>query len=218
MARKYVFADESGDFNFSRHQSASRYFILATVTVPDCSLGQALLELRRELAWEGQGLDTEFHATQDLQAIRDRVFPLLMAHPFRLDVTLLEKAKAKPSIRPTEPRFYQYAWYLHWKYVAPRVISKNDEVLVVSASVGTKKQRAAFRAAVLDVAAQFTPAARFQVACWSAASEPCLQVVDYCAWAVQRYREAGDDRSYKIIRPRIASEFAPFAVGTVTYY
>lgn len=121
-------------------------------------------------------------------------------------------------IRPTDQRFYQYAWYLHLKYVAPRVIARDDEVLVVSASVGTRKQRAAFRAAVLDVAWQVMPTARFQVACWSAASDPCLQVADYCAWAVQLLWERGDDRSYRIIKPKIRSEFAPFTVGTVTYY
>jgi hypothetical protein len=218
LARKYVFADESGDFNFSRHPSASRYFILVTVTVPDCSAGQALLDLRRELAWEGHGLDTEFHATEDKQAVRDRVFALLTGQAFRLDVTLLEKSKARPSIRVTEQRFYQMAWYLHMKYVAPRAIAQGDQVMVVGASLGTKKQRAGFRAAVQDVSHQVVPAATLRVASWAAASEPCLQVADYCAWAVQRKWEGGDDRSYRLIAGKIASEFAPFAVGTEQYY
>ncbi len=173
---------------------------------------------RHTTPWEGYGLETEFHATKDLQAIRDRVFALLAAHPFRLDITLLEKVKAKPSIRTTKPRFYQYAWFLHWKYVAPQVINSDDEVLVVSASVGTKNERAAFRAAVLDVAQQFTPTAHLQVAAWTAASDPCLQVADYCARGQCLYWERADDRSYVLIKDRIHSEFAPFAIGTVDYY
>jgi hypothetical protein len=60
-------------------------------------------------------------------------------------VTLLE-GKSKPSISTNDPRFYQYAWYLHWKYAAPGVI-KNDEVLVAGASKPTGTARGA-RAAV----------------------------------------------------------------------
>jgi hypothetical protein len=57
MSRVFVFADEAGNFDFSRRAGASKYFILVTITLPDCSAGLALLELRRELAWEGMGLD-----------------------------------------------------------------------------------------------------------------------------------------------------------------
>jgi hypothetical protein len=218
VARRYLFADESGNFDFSRGPSASRFFILVTVTLPDCEIGQALLDLRRELAWEGHGLETEFHATKDLQVVRDRVFALLASRDFRIDVTLLEKSKAKPSIRTMDERFYQLAWFLHMKYVAPLVIKPGDEVLVVGASLGTKKQRAGFRAAVLDVAGQVLSTSRFQVASWASVSDPCLQVADYCAWAVQRRWEKGDDRSYRIIAPKIRTEFAAFASGTTHYY
>lgn len=55
----YLFADESGNFDFSRGRGASRYFILTTVTLADTVPGDALLALRRELAWNGVGLDTE---------------------------------------------------------------------------------------------------------------------------------------------------------------
>jgi hypothetical protein len=48
----YVFADEAGNFDFSSNPGASRYFILTTVTLSgDCSLGDDLMRLRRELAW-----------------------------------------------------------------------------------------------------------------------------------------------------------------------
>lgn len=53
MRRIHVFADEAGDFNFSVAPGASRYFILTTVTLEDCSVGDTLLALRRQLAWEG---------------------------------------------------------------------------------------------------------------------------------------------------------------------
>jgi hypothetical protein len=58
MGRVYVFADEAGNFDFPRASGATRYFILGTITTSDASAGEALLDLRRELAWEGVGLAT----------------------------------------------------------------------------------------------------------------------------------------------------------------
>ena len=54
MARIHVFADEAGNFDFSSRSGASRYFILTTVTIGDFGAGDALLALRRQLAWEGE--------------------------------------------------------------------------------------------------------------------------------------------------------------------
>jgi len=218
MARKYVFADESGNFDFSRGTGASKYFILTTITAESCQVGDALLGLRRELAWQGLGLDSEFHATTDKQAVRDQVFQVLAKHDFRIDATILEKAKAKPTIRSSDERFYQMAWFLHMKYVAPRVIRDDDELLVVGASLGTKKRRAIFHAAVTDVIQQVSPTAISQVASWDAVSDPCLQAADYSAWAIQRKWESGDDRSYVLIAQKIRSEFEVFQLGRTLYY
>lgn len=179
------------------------------------------MELRRELAWNQMGLDTFFHASEDKQDIRDRVFPLLQEHHFRIDATILEKAKAQPQIRHSEEYFYQLAWYLHFKYVAPRITRLHyKELLVVSASVGTKKKRAGFRQAVDDVVSQVARSTTCRVACWDCASEPCLQIADYCCWAIQRkWESAGADiRSYDLIKDKIASEFVPFRGGKVSYY
>lgn len=155
MAKIHVFADESGNFDFSRTPGASRYFILTTVTMEDCSIGASMMGLRREMALAGDGLtNPEFHATTDEQAVRNRVFDVLGAHKFRVDATILDKAKAQPSIRPTSTRFYQMAWYLHMKFVVPRIVSAGDDLLVVSASIGKKAEKAAFHAAVTDVIGQ----------------------------------------------------------------
>jgi hypothetical protein len=220
MAMVYVFADESGNFDFSRKQGATTYFILTTVTMNDGAVAGALAHLRRELACDGIGLDGKpFHCAEEKQAVRDRVFQTLDAHSFRIDATILEKAKAQPQLRATEQRFYQYAWYFHMKYITRLICSANDRLLVVSASIGGKPTRVtAFRAAVSDVINQFSPAVDSHVAAWSAATEPGLQVADYCAWAIQRKWERGDSRSYDLIKAKIATEFAPFDAGQVRYY
>jgi len=213
-----VFADEPGNFDFSRGAGASKYFILVTVSAPDFGVGQALLDLRRQLAWRGVGLDTEFHATTDTQEVRDEVFQALATQAFRVDATILEKAKAQPSIRPTDERFYQMAWYLHMKHLAPRIVKEDDELFVIGASLGTKRRRGTFHRAVADVIVQVSPTTRFRVAAWNAVSDPCLQAADYCAWAIQRKWERGDARSHALIAPKLQSEFDVFRTGTIEYY
>lgn len=218
MARLYVYADESGDFNFSREPKASKYFVLTTVLLTDLTVGDDLLALRRELAWRGVDLPREFHATHDQQAVRDQVFQVIASHDFRVDVTILNKPKTKPYVRATATRFYKTAWFFHMKHIAPRIVAGGDELLVVAGSVGTKRKRKAFYGAVQDVIHQVSPSNSFQVAFWPAAVDPCLQVADYCCWAVQRKWEMSDERSYVIIKDRIRSEFDMFRIGTVEYY
>ncbi len=94
-----MFADEAGNFDFSRKKGASRYFILTTVTMDDCRTGDALAHLRRSLTWEGINLPQPFHATDDTPAVRDAVFDLLMRSPIRIDATVLEKRKAESHLQ-----------------------------------------------------------------------------------------------------------------------
>lgn len=218
MPRKYIFADESGNFDFSRAPSASRYFILTTVSVDDCSVGSALLELRRELAWRKVGLNSEFHATEDAQQVRDEVFAVLGGLNFRVDATILEKAKAQPHVRDPKERFYKIAWYYHLKHVAKRAACAHDELLVVGASVGIRKERGLFRDAVHEVVGQVAPMLDYRTAYWAAGSDPCLQVADYCSWAIQRKWERGDSRSYALIAKHICSEYELWKAGSRLYY
>jgi hypothetical protein len=64
-----LFADESGNFDFSRKSGASRYFILTSVTLLDCAtVNLRLHELRHQMAWEGHDHPGPFHAATDLFA------------------------------------------------------------------------------------------------------------------------------------------------------
>ena len=215
--RKYVFADEAGNFDFRDRTGASQFFILTTVTADSPDVGDDLLKLRRDLAWDGIALESNFHATEDAQAVRDQVFGVLVDHDFRIDTTILEKRKTQPHLASDKERFYKTAWYLHFKYIAPRITSSKTELLVVAAQIGTKKRRKAVRLEIEDVVAQSTMC-KWEVAFWPAESDPCLQVADYCCWAIQRKYEKADTRSYDLIKDKIKSEFRPYDVGTETYY
>lgn len=216
MGRVYLFSDEAGNFDFRTGRGATKYFILGTVVMTDTDVGHELIELRRELAWQGVGLESCFHATEDKQVVRDAVFDVLDGADFRADFTVFEKSKTQPH-RQNMEGFYKLAWFMHMKHVGPKVIGRRDEVLVVAASLGTKKRRRAIRLGIEDVISQVTPRP-WEVAFWPADSDPCLQVADYCTWAVQRKWEGGDDRSYKRIENKIATEYDIFWWGNHHYY
>jgi hypothetical protein len=63
--RHYFFVDEAGNLDFTRKQGSSRYFILTSVTMQNCSGADALRHLHRELVWDGLDVKTEFHATTE---------------------------------------------------------------------------------------------------------------------------------------------------------
>ena len=216
--RKYIYADEAGNFDFSNRAGATQYFILTTVLIEDHQVETDLLDLRRELVWEGHKLPHEFHATEDKQVVRDRVFDVLKNHDFRVDATILEKRKALPGITQREEDFYKYAWFYHMNYVAGRVVSEPDDLMVIASSIGTKAKLETFRYAVQEVINQTSPTRTIRVDMWPAAAEPCLQVADYCCWAIQRKWERGDDRSYDLIQSKICSEYELFRRDMTTYY
>ncbi|HET6748121.1 MAG TPA: DUF3800 domain-containing protein [Actinomycetes bacterium] len=218
MAHVYLFADEAGDFSFNAR--GSRFFVIGSVTMASCAIGNELLSLRRELTLQGR-VDqrfTEFHAAEDRQEIRDRVFRLLGAHDFRIDATILDKTKTLPRLAEDPLRFYKQAWYLHFQYVGPRVAGPKDDLLVVASALQVSRKKAVLGHAVRDVVEQIVEARSYRTAFWPAQSDPCLQVADYVTWAIQRKHERGDTRSYELIRDRLESEFQPFRVGTTTYY
>lgn len=218
-----LYADESGNFDFSRRQGASRYFVLTSVTLTseaDRALAAELRDLRFSLISRSLPLAASgcFHATEDKQVVRNEVFAVLQKHEFRIDATILEKSKAAPRIRPTDERFYQHAWYFHLKHVGPKVRPPGGNLLISAAALGTRAKKRQFREAVESVAAQVTGGGGLTPTSWEAKSELCLQVADYCCWAIARRWEREDPRSYDLIKAKIASEYDLFKRGKTHYY
>jgi hypothetical protein len=218
MAKRiHVFGDEGGDLTFAPPGNGiSRYFMIGTITLESCELGNHLLDLRRELAWKGIQLD-RFHATSDKQRVRDRVFAGLAVADFRFDVTILDKRKTFGYLRADPLRFYKTAWWLHLKYVAPQIVGPLDELLVVASSLQISNKKRLVHEAVADVVDQVSPTVVFHTAFAASMSDPCLQLADYMTWAVQRKYESSDTRSYDLVMHKIATEFQPYIGGQLQY-
>lgn len=218
MPKLYLFADESGCFSFTRGLNVSRYYIVCTVVMPSCEVGTSLLDLRRQLVWDKQPVSDYFHATTDKQVVRDAVFNLIMQADFTIQATIMEKAKAQPQTRISEEVFYQYGWNYHFQYSSKKYLGPDNELMITVASIGTKKKRIAFEDAVRTVVRQKIKRSQWVAAFWPCSTDPCLQIADYCTWAIQRKWERGDSRAYDIIKDRINYEFDLWSHGTIYYY
>lgn len=217
MARVFIFSDEAGDFTFRRVAGASNYFLVTTVTMSDCSVGDSLQALQRELAWQGIVIES-FHATNDFPRVRKKVYDLMAGADIRIDVTALEKPKTEPHISKDPWYFYKLASFLHFKYVVPRVATRSDDLMVVASALQMKKKKQALHAAVRDVVTQVSPTHRFVTAFLQNNTDPCLQLADYAAWAAQRKLERHDDMWFNMIAHKVRSVFEPFDSGPTTYY
>lgn len=213
----HIFADEAGNFDFS--PSGTRYFIVTAVTMRDCDIGAKLLALRHRLALEGYPLlEAGFHAAEDKQVVRDAVFALIATGGLDIDAVVLDKRKTEPRITADEGYFYQLAWHMLFKYIAPRRLERDDDLLLVASSLGTKARKVHFGRAIGAVVQQHAVCRHYVTASWSSASHPCLQVADYCGWAIQRAMERNDKRSLELIEGNVRSMFEPFSRSTTLYY
>ena len=220
--RNYIYADESGNFDFSGHQQATRYFMLVSVALEEnaiAPLENDLRHLQRELAWDGYALPKGFHATTDKQYVRNRVFDVLSRHGFRIDATIIEKRKVNPALHNTNERFYGFAWYAHLTGLVTALGGSYDELLITAASL-TSKMAEAFRSEVAIAERRLPANAVMKCDVADAASNPMLQVADYCAWALRRKweREPPDTRFHTRIRSKIVTEYDLLGNSSTRYY
>jgi hypothetical protein len=197
-----IWGDEAGNLDWGLN--GSKLFIVTTLITRSLSLGEELARLRRDLEQQGYELPDGFHATKDKQAVRDEVYKVLAAHDIRVDSTILTKANAYGYIKKDLDRFYKLAWYLHHKFVLPRVVPDAAQPFIAIATLDVKKRRQLHAEALRDVVGQCLPGRRVTCVHWASSSHPCLQAADYCSWAIQRWRESGDPRSYDLIRERLS--------------
>lgn len=218
MPSTFIFIDESGCFAFNRKPNVSRYYILCSVTMSSCEVTDDLTELRYKLSREGAYPNHYFHATADKQHVRDRVYEVIRKHDFSVQATIMEKSKAHESIRASRPHFYKTGFFHHFKNGVTPLVPNSSEAFLTTACLGSRKERAAFQDAVSDVVRQTRKQGSWTTDFVPSQANPCLQVADYCAWAIQRKWERDDTRSYDLIKDRITYEYDLWRNETVHHY
>lgn len=221
----YLYIDESGNFDFS--PKGSKYLILT------CAVMRREFEhldklssikydcLEHGLPKKKQGDSFEFHAAEDWQALRNKVFDVIEAIPdLGIYSIVIRKNRTNPSLRLPE-KLYPRAF--DWLLQDVRRIEGVDDsssIVVVTDSVNFKGKNDVLKASLLSYVDKeiATKGASCHLYQHRSCSDPNLQVVDYCSWAIQRYWEEDDDRSLDIIRSKIRHVGDPFKNGDTIYY
>jgi hypothetical protein len=196
----YLFIDEAGNFDFGH--SGTRYFLLAGVLMrrPFEHL-PALLDVKYDVLEEGLDLEY-FHASEDRQAVRDRVFGCLASHVGRMRLACVVACKAEMEEALRSPaRLYAAAFdQLVRDALRARALSAGEQLVVVTDSLPVRSGGAAVRRAVRATLKARTPdGASFRLLHHASRADVNLQVADYCAWAVYRKWERGDERSLRTL-------------------
>lgn len=214
MADVFVYADETGNFDYDAagKEGATAYFGFGTA-IFEGDHSDALWMghiLRATLETDGHGLPKGFHAKNDGWEIRSPMLSALALQTARIDATFLYKANAYDYVRARGWQgLYKYAWYMHLKYLCRYVLSPDDHLYVVVATLGTNKKQTLARQFVQDVCDQMPQ--DITLCIWDAATSWGLQVADYALWAVNRHLEGRELRAYdRDVAPLVKTCYTPW--------
>lgn len=215
----YLYFDEGGNFDFS--PTGSAYFAMTCVAMRrPFGAHAALLELKYDCLERELSIG-RFHAAEDKQAVRDRVFAAICAYlsDYHVYTVLIGKNKTNPTLRSDREIYTRvFTWLV--KYVCPReVTSTTDHVVAVTDALPVSKKKEAVRQALKSNLKQRMPSGcPYSLHHLESKCDLNLQIADYFNWAVGRKWELGDERSYRLIKSAILGERDLFASGTTTYY
>lgn len=217
----YIFLDESGDLTFS--PQGSKYFLLTGMSCFRPFHWHAdLVDYKFKMLEVAPEMDLErFHATSDLQTVRDGVYEILKFHQktFRVDSIVVQKNKAHLAVQSIE-RFYPMMLKILVKYIIEgHKQHEISQVIIITDSLPVKKERKAVIKGIKEALPfAFSKRTPYKILHWSSRSTLGLQAVDYCSWAI--YKKWTDDelRPFGMIEGSVHSQFDVFRNGRFTYY
>jgi len=234
----YIFLDESGNFDFS--SIGTKYFILTCISGTNPIKDRGIfLNLKYDILGEGEKQEY-FHATEDKQFVRDKVFNLIKKFKdFEIDSIVAQKNKTNWALyeeplfnkkiskknfiktKRVEEKFYEQIsltllQYVVRRYIAFKRIKPEKIIIIFDAVFNSKKQDFVIK----NLKKYFKQ--RFEIVPYinfhQVKADINCQLADYCGWALFRKWESDDIRSYNLIKEKISSEFPIFEKGETTYY
>jgi hypothetical protein len=219
MNPAYVFLDEGGNLDFSAN--GTTYFTITSVLkFRPFSTYAKITDLRYDLIETGLNIEY-FHASEDRQAVRDKVFEIIKndSSRFIVDSVIAEKRKTGPALQAPEKFYPQMLGYL-LRYVLGKLDYNNiPEVIVITDRLPVSKKKDIFEKSVKTTLKEMLPTdVKYRILHHDSKSACGLQVADYYNWAIFRKWERNDSRSFDIIYHAVRSQFEIFRRGTRYYY
>ena len=229
----YIFIDESGNFDFSNRQGASKHFMLtAFVTLNPALQRDKLLHFQYELL-VGNRDQKHFHANEDKQVVRDKVFDFIASLEKQYEVynVFARKNRTNPSLYKEINKtgrldkkhqgigLYQLLCKTLLGYILKSKIRDIDSIVVLLASLYPNSEKNRAMIGEIKKSLKLQPSnIPFYIYCCSTQSDINLQLADYCCWALFAKYERTENKSYDIIKKQVKNEFDIFRYGDVEYY
>jgi hypothetical protein len=209
----FAFLDEAGEYTF--HAKSGSYLVYTgVITATPTLFGHEFAALKYELLMQGHCIE-RFHASEDKQFVRDRVFDIMAAsNDFVIHSIIVRKNKIHPRLY--KHGVYSVAYRTMLKYLVGG--GKVDRAHIIVDTVPDKQQQTALKQTLKLRAEEAMGQIPFSINHHSSAAHSMLQVADYCAWATQKKWQSGDVRSYDSLRGKIRNEFDLYRKGETDYY
>ena len=213
----FVFVDESGNFDFSAN--GTKHFVMAAVVAHDpIASASAIQQVKYDLLSEGSDVK-HFHASEDRQFIRDRVFAVINslasihAHVFFVDKHYTAPALQNPA------RMYSLFGAALAKFLFTVLPEESySRLVVIFDKALTNKNEGAFLA---EVKPKLNALGRpYRIYFQSVNFDFNGQIADYIAWAQFVSLERDENRplnSIPNLKEKITS-FDLFRTGHTKYY
>jgi hypothetical protein len=222
----YFFIDEAGDPNFYNRRGklivgedgCSSHLILGFVRLYDpAPIREEIIALRQKVLLEPEfqrfqsiaRTDTAFHASKDAPPVRDMFFQLIPTLNFRAVLTVAQKDE-KFFRKKCDSKTDRYYDGLISELMRNSLHRYTNNHICIAERGSRRRQRpleAAVKLARDRYQEQFLAEARdtqINVTVQTPTGEPCLTIIDYVAWAVQRAYVTGEMTYYKMVEDKVA--------------
>ena len=199
----YLFFDESGNLDFG--PNGTRYFLCGVLAVRDpWPLMDELSNLRQQL-FRGSLIPACFHAAEDRQAVRNRVFDVIAnVGGFKFFAGLSKKVDVPAKYRDAA-RFYTVMADFTLR-MALQHYPTAEPVYLITDYLPTRGKREAVVKGFKACLSTVLDGREYRIEHQSASAQGCIQVADYVNWALFKKWERGDQRSYDLIRNFVEHE------------
>lgn len=179
-----------------------------------------LLALKYDCLESGLPLEC-FHASEDKQHVRDRVFAVIGASiaQYTAFSVIVRKNRTDPALRSPQT-LYPRVFESLIRVALPRAVGRGERMVVaVTDAIPVNQRKRAVEKAVKAAFKRHLPEGiSYQLHHHQSRSDLNLQIADYFNWAVFRKHERGDPRSYELMKAALKGEADPFGETETIYY
>lgn len=220
----YYFVDESGDPTFYDRagnliigkEGVSKILILGFIRTDDPqAIRQTLLKLNQEIKQDKylRGIPSleksivAFHAKDDCSEVRERVFRLMVNLDFSAEIIVARKIQNIFNVRHHRNENEFYDDLISKLFQNKLHLSKVNKIYF--AVRGNKTRQIPLQNAISKSISHFEIKwntkinSQIDIQAQMPSGEPCLQIIDYINWAIQRMFIKKDVRFYEFIKGKI---------------